>query len=222
MTMSLSPASLAVPGALPSRTTAVLDAIRHAILSGEFKPGQSLVETELAARLGVSKTPVREALKTLAGTGLVVISQYKGATVRVIDDASARHIYDLRQLLEPEALARAVTAGGDWTTAETALARAANAADEAERGIATRDFHRALYAGSGNPLLTKILDELRDGTALVSAAAWRQDPPSWARETTEHQAILDAAAAGDGTRAAALLRAHIRSFASRHFAAGAE
>jgi DNA-binding GntR family transcriptional regulator len=56
-------------GAAPSRTEAVLEAIKHAILAGELRPGQSLVETELAQRLGVSKTPVREALKTLAGAG---------------------------------------------------------------------------------------------------------------------------------------------------------
>ena len=52
-------------GALPSRTVAVLEAIRHAILTGELTPGQPLVETDLAEVLGVSKTPVREALKTL-------------------------------------------------------------------------------------------------------------------------------------------------------------
>ena len=57
-------------GALPSRTVAVLEAIKHAILAGELKPGQALVETDLAEVLGVSKTPVREALKTLAGAAL--------------------------------------------------------------------------------------------------------------------------------------------------------
>src|SRR5438105_5740775 len=67
-------------GALPSRTVAVLEAIKHAILAGELSPGQALVETDLAERLGVSKTPVREALKTLAGAGLVTMSPYKGAT----------------------------------------------------------------------------------------------------------------------------------------------
>ena len=85
--------------ALPSRTVAVLDAIKHAILTGELKPGQSLVETDLAATLGVSKTPVREALKTLAGAGLVTMSPYRGAVVRMVDDEHARHIYDLRLLL---------------------------------------------------------------------------------------------------------------------------
>src|SRR5690348_852383 len=64
-------------GALPSRTVAVLEAIKHAILAGELKPGQALVETDLAEVLGVSKTPVREALKTLAGAGLVCMSPYK-------------------------------------------------------------------------------------------------------------------------------------------------
>jgi len=97
-------------GAIPSRTEAVLDAIKHAILAGELKPGRSLVETELAQLLGVSKTPVREALKTLAGAGLVTMSPYRGATVREIDLAAAAAIYDLRLLVEPEAVGRAVRA----------------------------------------------------------------------------------------------------------------
>lgn len=213
---------VAASGTPPSRTTAVFDAIKHAILSGEVKPGQPLVETELAGMLGVSKTPVREALKTLAGTGLVTISPYKGAIVRVIDDAEARHIYDIRQLLEPEALSRAVAAGIDWAPAAAAFDRACAAVGEAERSLATRDFHRALYAGSGNPLLTGMLDELRDQSALVSAAAWRRDPPSWERESAEHRAILGAATSGDAVTAAALLRAHVASFAARNFTGGAE
>src|SRR5215469_18551517 len=103
------PAFLTVgAGALPSRTVAVLEAIRRAILAGELKPGQALVETDLADRLGVSKTPVREALKTLAGAGLVTMSPYKGATVRMVDDVLAHSVYDIRVLLEPEAVRRSV------------------------------------------------------------------------------------------------------------------
>jgi hypothetical protein len=63
---------------IPSRTEAVLNAIKHAILTGRFRPGQALEETEIAEQLGVSKTPVREALKTLAGSALVTMSPYKG------------------------------------------------------------------------------------------------------------------------------------------------
>ena len=77
----------------------------------------------------------------------------------MVDDEQARHVYDARLLLEPEALARAVSlrgageAGGDWRPAHQALHRADHAADQAERSLANRDFHRELYAGCGNPLL---------------------------------------------------------------------
>ncbi len=209
-------------GALPSRTVAVLEAIKHAILAGELKSGQALVETDLAEVLGVSKTPVREALKTLAGAGLVSVSPYKGAAVRVVDDEQARHVYDARLLLEPEALARAVTRGHDWRAAHAALARADLSADQAERSLANRGFHRELYAGCGNPLLIKMLDDLRDQTALVSAAAWRQEldwlsTPSWEHEADEHRAVLRAAEERDAERAAGLLRDHITSFVTRNF-----
>ncbi len=203
-------------GAIPLRTVAVLDAIKHAILAGELKPGQSLVEAELAQALGVSKTPVREALKTLAGAGLVTMSPYRGAAVRVIDGEQAYAIYDMRLLLEPEAVRRAAGRGGGWDAARTALERADTSSDEAERSLANREFHRALYLDCGNPLLVGVLDDLRDQTALVSAAAWQQQP-SWRQEAGEHRAILAAAAAGDAARAGTLLAAHIGSFAARHF-----
>jgi DNA-binding GntR family transcriptional regulator len=211
-------------GALPSRTVAVLEAIKHAILTGELRAGQALVETDLAEVLGVSKTPVREALKTLAGAGLVTMNPYRGAVVRVVDDEQARHVYDVRLLLEPEALARATAAGHDWRPAHAVLARARAASDQAERSLANRDFHRELYAGCGNPLLVSMLDDLRDQTALVSAAAWRHDPawlttPSWEHEAGEHLAVLRAAEDGDAERASGLLRAHITSFVQRNFPA---
>ena len=246
-------------GAIPSRTEAVLDAIKRAILAGELRPGQSLVETELAQLLGVSKTPVREALKTLAGAGLVTMSAYRGATVRAIDPASAAAIYDLRLLLEPEAVRRAVGRGAaeavpsqastvqaspvqastvqaspvqastvqastvqastvqaGWASAHAALQASDAATDQAQRSLANREFHRALYLACGNSLLVKTLDDLRDQTALVSALSWEQ-APSWQQEAAEHQAILAAARRGAATEAAALLRAHIAGFADRHF-----
>jgi DNA-binding GntR family transcriptional regulator len=150
------------------------------------------------------------------------MNPYKGAAVRVVGDEQARHVYDARLLVEPEALARAVARGHDWQPAHAALARADHAADQAERSLANRDFHRELYAGCGNPLLTRMLDDLRDQTALVSVAAWRQEPdhaqvPSWEHEAAEHRAVLRAAEDGDAERAAGLLRDHITSFVSRNF-----
>src|SRR2546423_9721332 len=105
-----------------SRTDFVLESIKAAILSGELRPGQALVEAELASGLEVSKTPVREALKTLAGSGLVVMSPYKGASVRIVDAELARAVYEVRAVMEPEAVCRAVQQSADFAGAASALA----------------------------------------------------------------------------------------------------
>ncbi|TXS44524.1 GntR family transcriptional regulator [Streptomyces sp. t39] len=204
------------PSPIPSRTQYVLEAIKHDILTGGLSPGQALVETELAARFGVSKTPVREALKTLAGTGLVVMSQYKGVTVRMVDADMAREVYDVRLLLEPEALRRSIARGASLEQARSALISADEAADQAERSLANREFHRALYLPCGNPLLARMLDEVRDQAALVSTVAWAADP-SWHREADEHREILRLAEAGDTDAAVAALHDHIASFVLRAF-----
>lgn len=208
-----------VPTPIPSRTQFVLEGIKHRILTGQLTPGQALVETELAAQFGVSKTPVREALKTLAGTGLVVMNQYKGVTVRMVDADMAREVYDVRLLLEPEALKRTVRRKASLDAARDALTRADQAADTAERSLANREFHRSLYARCGNPLLGRMLDEVRDQAALVSAVAWAANP-SWEREADEHREILRLALGGDADGAARALHAHIESFVQRAFPAG--
>lgn len=199
-------------GVLPaSRTDFVLESIKEAILHGKLKPGQALVESDLAATLNVSKTPVREALKTLAGSGLVVMSPYKGATVRTVDAGMAASVYDVRLLLEPEALRRSVELGADLTEARSALEEVP---DLARRSLANRRFHRALYAGCGNPLLVEIIDGLSDQAALITVTGWGVHP-TWDAEDAEHRAILVAAEEGFGDAAADLLRRHIQTFADR-------
>ncbi|KOV81584.1 GntR family transcriptional regulator [Nocardia sp. NRRL S-836] len=194
-----------------SRTDFVLESIKEAILNGKLKPGQALVETDLAAWLGVSKTPVREALKTLAGSGLVVMSPYRGAAVRTVDAAMAAAVHDVRMLLEPEALRRAVLRGASFDAAADALE---DTEDLARRSLANRRFHRALYAGCGNPLMVQILDGLRDQAALVAVAGWGLHP-TWEAEDAEHRAILAAAVEGAHDVAADLLHRHIQTFADR-------
>ena len=201
--------------ATTSRTTHVLEILKVAILNGQLAPGQALVESELAGRLGVSKTPVREALKTLEGTGLVVIRPYTGATVRAFSDDDAVAIYDMRLLLEPEAVRRSVAAGADLEAAAGALRRARDADDGSERSIANRDFHRALYEHCGNPLLLQTLDGLRDQIALISAGSWARSA-SWQNEADEHDRILATAREGDAEATARLVEAHIGGFARRH------
>jgi DNA-binding GntR family transcriptional regulator len=207
--------------AVPARSARVLETIRHQILTGRLRPGQPLVEAELAAQLGVSKTPVREALRTLVGSGLVTMSRYRGAAVRVVDESLARSVYEVRLLLEPEAVRQAVARRGRaaMDAAREALVRADAATNRAERSLANRDFHRALYSACGNELLTRILDDLRDQTALVSVVAWNVRP-TWRQEAAEHRAILTAAETGDADGAAELVTAHIRSFVARAFEEG--
>lgn len=194
-----------------SRTDFVLESIKEAILNGKLRPGQALVETDLAATLNVSKTPVREALKTLAGSGLVVMSPYKGAAVRTVDASMANSVYDVRMLMEPEALRRAILLGASFDEAALTLE---DVSDLARRSLANRRFHRALYAGCGNPLMIGILDGLRDQAALITVAGWGICP-TWDDEAAEHRAILAAAVEGKGDLAFELLRRHIQTFADR-------
>jgi DNA-binding GntR family transcriptional regulator len=201
-----------------SRTDFVLESIKAGILSGKLRPGQALVEAELAASLVVSKTPVREALKTLAGSGLVVMSPYKGASVRVVDAELVRAVYEVRTVVEPEAVRYAVRKGAPFAEAAEALAEATKAAEEgqdaARLSLINRRFHRAMCGGCGNPLMIRIVDDLRDQTALITVAGWGIQP-TWEAEIGEHGAVLAAARAGDANRAAELMRRHIQAFADR-------
>jgi DNA-binding GntR family transcriptional regulator len=202
-----------------SRTEVVLEEIRRGILTRELLPGQPLVEAELAARLGVSKTPVREALKVLSNSGLVTFSPYKGASVVKVDAELAKSVYDVRMVLEPEAVRRTVgqrdpalldDAAEALKEASTAIADK----DQAALSLLNRRFHRALYRGCGNPLMISILDDLKDRAALISVVGWEASP-SWKKEQAEHKAVLAAAKKGDAEGAAALLKEHIGGFLDR-------
>ena len=200
----------AVPTPIPSRTQFVLEGIKHRILTGQLTPGQALVETELAAQFGVSKTPVREALKTLAGTGLVVMSQYKGVTVRMVDADMAREVYDVRLLLEPEALRRSVRRGAPWDAASDALTRADEATDTAERSLANREFHRAIYRASGNRTLADLLDRLWDQTDRYRLIALQDEQHERSAEQ-EHRRIAAAVRARDRDLVERLMASHVEA-----------
>src|SRR5699024_6856129 len=116
------------------------------ILSGRYAAGQALVESEIAKELGVSKTPVREALKTLEVSGLVVVRPYTGTRVRQLTMEDAIAIYDLRLLLEPEAVRRSVANGLALEPARKALDRARDVEDASMRSLENRAFHATLWA----------------------------------------------------------------------------
>jgi DNA-binding GntR family transcriptional regulator len=208
--MNTSPRS--VPPAPMSRTAFVAQELRRAILAGELQAGQALVETDLAATFAMSKTPVREALKSLASAGLITMNEYRGASVRVVDATMAQQVFDMRMLLEPVAVERAALAGYSTAEARLALERADAAEGPGTRSLENRDFHQLLYAACGNPLLIETLDGLRDQTALITVAAWRNSI-SWRHEAGEHLAILEAVERGDAAEARRLEEIHIANFA---------
>jgi DNA-binding GntR family transcriptional regulator len=210
-------------GVPTSRSDLVAGTLRSVILSGGFRPGQILVERQLAAQLGVSKTPVREALIALASSGLVTISRNHGVAVRTLTASEVRDIYELRLLLEPWAVGQGlIRAAGVVDVADSALDAARAALDEAdtsaERGdavassLASRRFHRELYSRTGNELVIAQLNQMQDliALALLVAEVWKNGArPVGPRERAEHRAMLAAAATGDAVAAERLTREHI-------------
>ncbi|RCG20217.1 GntR family transcriptional regulator [Sphaerisporangium album] len=198
-----------------TRTDLVADSIRAAILSGRIKPGETLVERRLAEQLGVSKTPVREALISLASTGLVVISPNRGVSVRVLDAADLRKANEVRLLLEPWAVAASTRLANPATVREAreALAEAGgllSGDDPTALSLANRRFHHALYHACDNELVTAQLDDLQNLAALGTVTVLWRHWPTWREEFTEHENILAAVERGDAPLAERLTRAHIK------------
>jgi DNA-binding GntR family transcriptional regulator len=192
--------------------------IQAAILDARLPQGTPLVERELSAMLGVSKTPIREALKQLQSSGLVVATAYQGMRVRVLDAAIVRDVTDARIAVEPEALRLAVAARGavPHDAARRALAETdalIREGDTAQLSLKNREFHRALYLACGNDLLIDFLDKLQALSTFIATAGWRAHA-TYESEAAEHQALLERYEAGDAEAAPQLLRDHISASAA--------
>ncbi|WP_307870608.1 GntR family transcriptional regulator [Saccharopolyspora endophytica] len=198
-----------------SRTDLVADSIRNAILAGELRPGETLVERRLSELLGVSKTPVREALIGMAHTGLVTVVPNKGITVRKLSLEDVRKVYEVRRLLEPWAAKMTTTAGSPDVVhrAQDALNEAAgllSAGDNHALSMANRRFHRSLYSGCGNGLVINQLDDLQDLTALGVVNLLWDRWPTWREEFVEHAEILAAVNDGNADEAERLVSEHVQ------------
>ncbi len=186
-------------------------ALRAAILRGELAPGQRLRAAEVAEELALSPTPVREAFARLAGEGLVELLPQRGARVAPVSFEDALDLYELRLLVEPEAVRRSVEHGdAAWlSTLDTAhRALVEPAADLAELLERHRAFHRVLVAACPSSRLRDLVDEL--GThAQRYAALGAQREEGHAAAADEHDRLVRAAAGGDGDAAAAVVRVHL-------------
>lgn len=190
-------------------------AIKEAILSLHFKPGTPLIEDELAEQLGISKTPVRDALIELERDGLVVRIPYKGTYVSEISERDAQEIFELRAVLEGLAgrLAVASLTSGALDEAE-AILDACEAALEAGRlGEASglgEQFHRLVLGHAANQRLQTFLEMLDEQTRRLRQISNR-GVGRLEKSAAEHRQIMAALREGDPEKVDLAFRYHHRS-----------
>jgi DNA-binding GntR family transcriptional regulator len=191
----------------------VLDRLRRAILGGEVEPGTPLILAELSTRLGVSRTPIREAIRDLAAEGLVDFDSYRSAVVHSPTLEEAQEVYDLRLVLEPLAVRRAVPKISDEDIAR--------ARELYERMLTTdelgvwvplnRDFHAILMEPASSPRLLSIIESLRNAAATQVAMSIRVVPTQLTSGNEDHAQILAAYTRRDADAAVTMVERHLRS-----------
>jgi len=194
----------------PCATTAwLVEQLREAIIAGELAAGEPVRQEEIAARFAVSRMPVREALQRLEVEGWLEHRPYRGAYVAPLDAADVSELFAARAALE--ALAARRTFAHLDTGQVAAIERALTALEESVAGdawfAAHRAFHLSLYSGVG-PRLQRLIGQqldaaeryLRIENVLLEVVD---------KDRREHRALVAAAKAGDGERAAAVIDAHV-------------
>lgn len=191
---------------------AVTQSLRDAILKGKFKPGERLTESNLADIFQVSRNPIREALRALQVEGLVEVNPRKGARVRLVSDAEAQEVIELRAELEG-INARNAARRCDEATREVLRRLLVEGnelagATDMERLLRINDrFHTLLADAGQNRYLADYVKMLRERTLwLFASAQANRAAESWA----EHAAILQAVVIGDAELAALLASRHVR------------
>ena len=208
-----------IPALIPL-TVQVYSIIKRRILDLELLPGEVLVEADLAKQLGTSKTPVREALRTLEKDGLVVITPYKGAFVAKLSPDDMQEIYQVRGALEGMIARIAVREFSDeqikemeglQSKSELALAggqivEASNFGAQTHRYLLKNVYHRRILSAHNN------LDDHLERFQRVL----EQIPGRVAKSVIEHRRIVDSIAARDADKACLAIISHAESFLTEY------
>ncbi|GEM90804.1 GntR family transcriptional regulator [Oceanithermus desulfurans] len=193
---------------------AAYERLKRRILEGVLRPGARLSEPALAQALGVSRTPVREALQRLAQEGLVELRPGRGARVRVLSPREVEEVYEVRALIEGEAAARAAgrcdEAGLRRLEAALDVLETADPDDYAAQIAADERFHALLVAASGNRVLEQVFHDL--DAALALTRQFSRDLNQTPETRAQHRAIVAAIHAGDAAAARAAAEAHVQAF----------
>ena len=193
---------------MPARVR-ITSILKKALMAGEYKSGQELSLTEIAEKLGVSRTPVREAFQALAAEGLIELRLNKGAIVKPIDEKFIKDHYEMRILLEGEAAARAAANGMD---ASSLLARVYHTEDNSQvidRNAymeLNQDIHTSIWKAADNQKLSQFLTGLWNGPSTGQA---NSELEHFVQSTKEHIEILRAIKEKDAAKAREAMEQHI-------------
>lgn len=182
------------------------------IRAGMLKPGDRLTETELAQRLGISRTPVREAIRQLESDGLVAHVPRVGTVVRTLDYAEITELYEMRAVLESTAARFAARAASDVELAELEAINAEMAAASDARTLseANQQFHAVLLNAARNRFLVKSVEAVQK-TLLILGPSTMEEGSRAVEAIAEHGRLLDALRAHDCDTSEAIMRAHIEA-----------
>jgi len=197
----------------------VFDAIHNRVIAGVYKPGDWLRQEDIASQLGVSMTPVREALDLLVASGLAEREAYRGVRVLELSRDEILDAYGLRLLLEPTAARLAAERadplrGRELKRIHDAAADLVRANDVSQLRRSSREFHSLLVEMSGDPLLARLCEvvanKFPDWMLYEAAARHPQDlPASLQGEHDQHGAILNAVLNHDGLAASDAALQHV-------------
>ena len=190
----------------------VLREMRQLIATGKLEPGQQVVQDSLAAELGVSRVPLREALKVLEGEGQVVYHPHRGYFVADLSVADLVEVYRIRALLEAEALAVGIPlmTSDDLEHIEELMndvKRACASGDVGAVTSANRRFHFAMYEASNMPRLVRMIRTLWDATDAYRSV-YMANSTNLDHMNSEHEAMVKTLRAGDVEKFILLQEAH--------------
>lgn len=208
---------------LTPRGEAAYRLLRKMIIDQAFDPGQKISEAELVRRVGLSRTPVREALQRLETAGYVVPASGRGYIVVELSEADINHAYQVRAVLEGLAAHLATititrAALGNLEDLYEAMEEARNKGDDVRLGTLNSRFHHSIAQATGNQYLTSMLGDLYDVFERYRPVALRQ-PGRRNTAAEEHGEIIRALQARDATMARRLAEEHVEHALSTRMAA---
>ncbi|MFF5495963.1 GntR family transcriptional regulator [Streptomyces aquilus] len=212
----------ATPAKQPPAADRVYTHVKQGVLERRYEGGTLLTEGELAEAVGVSRTPVREALLRLQVEGLIKLYPKKGALVLPVSAQEIADVVETRQLVEEHAARKAVPASPQLIARlEELLARQkeqAAAGDLAGAAVTDRCFHAEIVRSGGNEILSRLYDQLRDRQLRMGVAVMHAHPDRVTKALAEHEQILEALRSGDAEAVVGIVHAHVEWFS--HLARG--